>query len=137
VDVHSGGFSFKSALSVCDIMIIEMPLVKEDEMDASNPQQRRITPRNPGNTIEPVRLRLEEGDFIGKVQDISIVGIGILTCQRLEPGTWFMLEPAEPNRGLRPELRAEVRHTTKLDEMYLVGCRFARFLTTEDVMALG
>jgi hypothetical protein len=67
-------------------MIIVMPLVKEDEMDAINPQQRRTTLRNPGNTIEPVRLRLDEGDFIGEVQDISIAGISNLTGQRLEPG---------------------------------------------------
>jgi hypothetical protein len=106
-------------------------------MDAVNPKERRTATRNPGNTIEPVRIRLEEGELVAKVQDISIEGIGILTRQRLEPETWLALEPAEPNRGLCPELRAEVRHTTKLDTVYLVGCRFARFLTTDDLMALG
>lgn len=106
-------------------------------MDAINPKECRTATRKPGNTIEPVRLRLEEGEIVAKVQDISIAGIGILTRQHLEPGTWVVLEPAEPNRGLRPELRAEVRHTTKLDKEYLVGCRFARFLTADDVMALG
>lgn len=107
-------------------------------MDSINPKDRRTVTRNPGTTIEPVRLRLDEGEIIAKVQDISIDGIGILTHHRLEPGTWLVLEPAKPNRGLSPELRAEVRHTTKLAEAaYLVGCRLARFLTSEDVLTLG
>jgi len=71
------------------------------------------------------------------VQDISITGIGILTRQSLETGTWFVLEPSRLGRGLRPELRAEVKHTTKLDNGYLVGCHFERFLTVQDVQALG
>jgi Flp pilus assembly pilin Flp len=106
-------------------------------MDGINPKERRTATRNPGVTIEPVRLRIDEYEIVAIVQDISVEGIGILTRQPLEPGTWLVLEPAEPNRGLLPELRAEVRHTTKLDKVYLIGCRFARFLTTEDVMTLG
>jgi hypothetical protein len=106
-------------------------------MDAINPMDRRTATRNCGNTIEPVRLRLDDGEIVARVHDISITGIGILTRQRLEPGTWLVLERAEPKRGLCPELRAEVRHTRDLDNDYLVGCRFARFLTVEDVTALG
>jgi len=109
-------------------------------MDAITPKERRAVTRNPGNTIEPVRLCLEGDEIVARVQDISVTGIGILTRQRLEPGTWLVLEPAEPSRCLSPELRAEVRHTRKCDkeeEDYLVGCRFSRLLTMEDVMALG
>jgi hypothetical protein len=106
-------------------------------MDGINPKEHRTATRKPGNTIGPVRLRFEEGEIVASVRDISIAGIGILTHQRFEPETWLVLEPAESNRGLCPELRAEVRHTTKLGKEYLVGCRFARFLTAEDVMALG
>jgi hypothetical protein len=106
-------------------------------MDAINPTEGRTVNRHLGNTIEPVRLRLEGGEIVARVLDISVAGIGILTCQRLELGTWLVLEPADPNRGLRPELRAEVRHTTKLDAEYLVGCRFERLLTADDVVALG
>ena len=107
-------------------------------MDASNLQERRTITRNPGNTIEPVRLRFKEGEIVAKLQDISVAGIGILTRQRLQPGTWLVLEPAEPSRSLSPELRAEVRYTRKCDqEDYLVGCRLSRLLTMEDVMALG
>ena len=107
-------------------------------MDAINPKERRTLIRHPGNTIEPVRLRLDEAEIIARVQDISIAGIGILTRRSLEPGTWLVLEPAEPRRSLSPELRAEVRHMRKCDEEdYLVGCRFSRTLTAEDMMALG
>jgi hypothetical protein len=115
-----------------------MPLTKDGVMDAINPAERRTVKRHPGNTIEPVRLRLDEGEFVARVHDISIVGIGILTRQRLEPGTWLVLEPAEPSRCLSPELRAEVRHIKKCDEEdYLVGCCFSRPLLMEDMMALG
>jgi hypothetical protein len=107
-------------------------------MDAISPAERRTVNRKPGNTIAPVRLRLDEGEFVARVHDISIVGIGILTRQHLEPGTWLVLEPAEPSRQLSPELRAEVRHLRTGDEgEYLVGCRFSRPLLMEDVMALG
>lgn len=109
-------------------------------MDAVPPKERRTVTRSPGDTISPVRLCLEAGDIVASVQNISIKGISILTHQRLEPGTWFVLKPAKPGRCLSPELKAEVRHTRKCDkeeEEYLVGCRFFRLLTVEDYMALG
>lgn len=108
-------------------------------MDAINPKERRSVTRQSGNTVEPVRLRFDKGgEIVARIQDISIAGIGIRTSQRLEPGTWLVLELADPSRCLSPELRAEVRHTEKCDtDDNLVGCRFSRFLTTEDVMVLG
>jgi hypothetical protein len=107
-------------------------------MDAVNPKERRTVIRKPGNTIGPVRLRLDEGGFEARVHNISITGIGILTHRRLEPGTWLVLEAAEPSQPSLPELRAEVRHLTKCDEEeYLLGCRFSNLLTADDIMALG
>lgn len=107
-------------------------------MDEINPADRRTVTRHPGHSIEPVRLRLDDGEFVARVHDISIVGIGIRTRRRLEAGTWFVLEPAEPGRRLSPELRAEVRHSKKCaEEDYLVGCHFSRPLSMEDMVALG
>jgi hypothetical protein len=107
-------------------------------MDAPNSTERRTVNRHPGNTIEPVRLRLDRVEIVVRVHDISVTGIGILIHQRLEPGTWLVLEPAQPRLPLSPELRAEVRHIRKCDdEDYLVGCLFSRHLTMEDMMALG
>jgi hypothetical protein len=107
-------------------------------MDALNPEERRSLTRNSGDTIKSVRLRLEEGEIVARAQNISVAGISLLIRKRLEPGTWLVLEPAEPSRCLSPELRAEVIYSRKGDkEDYLVGCRFSRFLTMEDVKALG
>ena len=107
-------------------------------MDEIDPKERRTVIRRPGDTFGPVRLRLEGGELIAKVQDVSVLGIGILAHQRLEPGTWLVLEPAQPRRSLSPELKAEVRYTRKSDkEDYLVGCRFSRLLTINDMKALG
>ena len=61
---------------------------------------------------------------------MPLLGAGNLACA----GTRW----AEPSSCLSPELRAEVRHTSKCDEEnYLVGCRFSRLLMVEDMMALG
>ena len=115
-----------------------VPWTKEGDMDATNPKERRSVTRHPGNTIEPVRLHLDDGEIVARVYDISITGIGILTPQHFEPGTWLVLEPARSSRRLSPELRVEVRHTRKCDEDdYLVGCCFSRPLTIDDMMALG
>ena|ERR1700677_2718533 len=115
-----------------------MLMTKKDDMDVPNSTERRTLIRHPGNTIEPVRLRFDKGEFVVRVHDISIVGIGVLTDQCVEPGTWLELEPAQPSRRLTPELRAEVRHIRKCDEEdYLVGCLFSRHLKMEDMTALG
>jgi PilZ domain len=106
-------------------------------MHALNFNERRIATRQSGNTIDPVRVHFEKGEIVAIVHDISVAGIGILTRQRLEAGTWLVLEPSGLALGLRPKLRAEVRHTVELDDGYLVGCCFARLLTVQDVMALG
>jgi hypothetical protein len=117
-----------------------MAWTKEDDMDASTPKERRAIRRNPGNTIEPVRLCFEQGEIVATVKDISVVGIGIVIHQRLEPGIWLVLKPAKQRRRLSSELRVEVRHTRTCDtdeDDYLVGCRFSRLLTLDDVTALG
>jgi hypothetical protein len=115
-----------------------MPLHQGRRHGCNQPEGTPNRNRNLGSTIEPVRFRLEEGEIVARVQNISVTGIGLLTRQPLEPGTWLILEPAEPSRYLPSELRAEVRFTRKLDEEdYLAGCCFSRLLTQEDVMVLG
>jgi hypothetical protein len=107
-------------------------------MDEINPKERRTVIRKPGDTIDPIRLRLEADEVIARVQDISVLGIGLLTRRRLEPGTWLVLEPAKSSRTLTTELRAEVRHSRKgHSEDFFVGCQFSRHLTPDDMMVLG
>jgi hypothetical protein len=66
-------------------------------------KERRTITRSQVDTIAPVRLCLEEGNIVATVQNISIKGISTLTHQRLEPGAWFVLEPAETGRCLTKE----------------------------------
>jgi len=114
-------------------------MTKEGDMGAITPNERRTVTRHAGNTIDPVRLRLDEGEPVpATVQDISIAGVGLVTRQHLDPGTWLVLETAKQLRISMPEIRAEVRHTRKWqEEEYLVGCCFDRYLTADDLMALG
>ena len=109
-------------------------------MDAILPDERRAVSRHPRDLAEPIQLHLEEKEceFVATVRDISIVGMGILTQQQLEPGMWLVLKPAEPRRTFAQEVRAEVRHTTNwAKDGYRVGCRFARLLTMDDLSAFG
>jgi hypothetical protein len=54
-----------------------LPLAKEEEMDAIKPKERRTLTRTSEDTIEPVRLRLEEGAIVAKVQDITVAGFSV------------------------------------------------------------
>ncbi len=105
-------------------------------MDAITPKNRRTIARFPRDAA--IRLSFEGGEIEATVRDISVTGMGVLTLRQFEPGTWLVVEPADPARCFSPELKAEVQHTTRSDkEGYLVGCRFSRLLTIEDVMAFG
>src|SRR5436189_4513291 len=107
-------------------------------MDASSRPERRFVQRLSGHTLEAVRLRCDSFEAVcATVHDVSIVGIGMRTKTRIEPGSFVMLEPAEAWRKLSPELKAEVRYARKDGDDYTIGCRLCRFLTTDDVMALG
>jgi hypothetical protein len=107
-------------------------------MDEAKQPDRRAVARLPGTTIEPVRIQLDGGgETVAAVRDISIAGIGILLPQPLEPGTWVVLEPSRPKRRMSPPLQAEVRQATKCNDDYLIGCRFSRLLTMDDLMTLG
>lgn len=109
-------------------------------MTMSSPSDRRVVSRFPGFTLQPIRLRREMEMLVdaAAVQDFSVAGICFLSKQPLEPGTHVVLEPGTTRQTLLNELKAEVRHTTKLPEDgYLVGCRLLRMLTTDDIMALS
>lgn len=109
-------------------------------------KDRRIVARHPGTTIGAVRLRLNTGEALGSVVDISITGLAVLVKQPLKTGasflplksgTCFVLEPSNPENRLSSELRAEICHSSIHDSEYLIGCRFQRLLTTDDILSLG
>jgi hypothetical protein len=109
-------------------------------MDAISPKERRIVSRQPTNTLDSVLLHFDsmQPDIVTKIEDISIAGMGIRAPRHMEAGTLMVLEPARSSRRFAPELKAEVRHSVQCDnEDYLIGCRFSRYLTADDTMALG
>ena len=85
-------------------------------MDVMTPKERRTLSRLPKNESIRLRFEMNEGGFSATVRDISLYGMGILTQHQFEPGTWLVVEPVEPRRHFSPELRAEVRHSTKSDQ---------------------
>jgi hypothetical protein len=66
-------------------------------------KERRTLTRSHVDTIAPMRPCLEVHNIVATVQNMSIKGSGILTHQRLEPGAWFVQEPAETGRCLTKE----------------------------------
>jgi hypothetical protein len=106
------------------------------------PAERRATPRLVGNTIGPIRLRLQSSGNIlqGDVQDVSVKGIGLLVAPELpiESGESLALESGPSGAEPRPELTATVCYGRILQNgKKLLGCRFSRFLRVEDFETLG
>ncbi len=108
-------------------------------MDGPFPSERRAVRRNAGDTIGPVQFREPPAGQAQKarVWDISVQGIGILADCDVAPGTTLAIHAWSSQRS-SPELTAHVRHTTRRPNGgWLLGCRFARNLTMDDVLALG
>jgi hypothetical protein len=107
-------------------------------MAAPSQIERRAIKRMPGDTIGPIRFFREPGGIpeAASVWDVSIKGIGLVTEQRLEPGTSLTI-PLKTDKEL-PELKAHVKHARKLPPgKWLLGCDFSRFLTSDDILAMG
>lgn len=102
-------------------------------------KNRRAVERRPGHTIGALILQSGVGEppFAARARDISIAGIGLLTRRRIEPGTTLLVRRSEPEHEARA-MPVQVRYAQELlaDE-WLLGCRFVRHLTTEDLLALG
>ena len=97
-------------------------------------------PRVPGDTVGPLKLRVEPMalSFSTNVRDVSIQGMGLIADQAFVLGTSFVVESGPSGIALPMELTAHLRHATMLpDGRWLLGCRFSRHLTTEDFERLG
>jgi hypothetical protein len=100
--------------------------------------EARIVPRQPGNTLGPLRLKAGEKSFSADVQDISIMGIGLIGNGEYPAGSAFLIEGGPKRWKLSEPLRAELRHATRRDDgQWLLGCAFSRLLTADDIEALG
>jgi hypothetical protein len=111
-------------------------------MDA-NPtiaSEQRLVPRFPGETVGPLQLSADPAGttLTVNVRDISILGMGVVTRQTFPTGTFLRVKVGPGGAPLPDDLKAEVQHSTRLSaECYLVGCRFSRRLTVEDILAMG
>jgi len=102
--------------------------------------EHRAVPRVPGDTVGPLKLRVEPMalSFSTNVRDVSIQGMGLIADQAFVLGTSFVVESGPSGIALPKELTAHLRHATMLpDGRWLLGCRFSRHLTTEDFERLG
>jgi len=102
--------------------------------------EHRAVPRVPGDTVGPLKLRVEPMalSFSTNVRDVSIQGVGLIAEQAFVLGTSFVVESGPSGIALPMELTAHLRHATMLpDGRWLLGCRFSRHLTTEDFERLG
>jgi hypothetical protein len=108
-------------------------------MDGPATPERRILPRHPGNTLGPFRMQVETLGLSVPVNiwDVSIQGIGILSDREVQPGTAFVIEAQSRTTSPPTELTGQVRHATQRpDGTWLLGSRFARLLTTDDMASL-
>lgn len=98
---------------------------------------RRVT-RQPGSTFGPLRLTTGPGvEVQADVQDISILGIGMLVDLEFPVGSDFVVESMQGRAPVAP-LLANLRHARRRqDDRWLLGCSFSRTLTGDDVAALA
>ena len=108
-------------------------------VDGPSPSERRAVRRTSGDTIGPVQFREPPAGqaLKAKVWDISLQGIGILADCDVATGTALAIHAWNLERR-SPELTAHVRHTTRRPGGgWLLGCRFTRNLSMDDMLALG
>lgn len=107
-------------------------------MDGALPCERRSLSRRPGNTIGPLQVKADGTAISAKVWDISIQGVGLLVDRQFEPGMPLTVLPGQSGRPLFENLVAHVRHARQLSKAnWLLGCRFSRILTTNDMINLS
>jgi hypothetical protein len=116
-----------------------MSALPDPSKSESVKKNARIMLRQPGNTLGPLRLNAGIGGFFSAdVQDVSVLGIGLIVDQEYPAGSSFVIEDGPTGRKPSVVLTVEVRHATlQTDGRWLLGCVFSRLLTLDDVEALG
>src|SRR5688572_3050849 len=107
-------------------------------MHVQSEAERRSAKRFPGSSLGPLHLRPEpEATPVpATVLDFSIQGIGMLASEAFTSGTTICIHAAHPQR--RAPVEAEVRHVTPYGPgRWVLGCRFHRVLTVDDLRELS
>jgi hypothetical protein len=101
-------------------------------------QNHRLVLRKAGNTIGPLQITGPTESFSAGVQDISVIGIGLIGNAAYAIGSIFTIETGPEGRRLRERLTAELCHATRLnDGRWLLGCVLSRPLTVDDFEILS
>jgi PilZ domain-containing protein len=71
------------------------------------------------------------------IQDISLGGIALVCRQALRPRTHVLIQLSNEALGLTYDLSARVVHATRKDrDRWVIGCEFARELSTSELETL-
>jgi hypothetical protein len=82
---------------------------------------------------EPVGTWSKEELDTAWLGDISPDGIGLNMSQRFEPGTELIIELAETPKVLRRLVAHVVHATLEANGRWLIGCKFDRVLSLEEL----
>jgi PilZ domain len=124
---------------------VDLPaLVEPDHDQESRPAttslvDRRSQERFVLSNFCPVRLltRPSLQPFQGFIREVSREGIGLVVSRSVEPGTLLAIQLRKRLTGVSEILTAQARHATPVSPFHwLVGCRFSRNLTDEEMAAL-
>jgi hypothetical protein len=100
---------------------------------------RRGAERYPCSLLPFWRLSGEEPFDVppASVRDVSATGIGLRVAQPLELGSVLILTLQAGDHRLSRPLPARVMHATRQEDGgWLLGCRFVRPLSPQDLLAL-
>src|SRR5436305_11418722 len=103
-----------------------------------DPAERRTAERFPVNAETTCSFLgpVVEDFGPGKIRNISMEGIGLLTVRRVEPGTLLAVGLSNPARGFTKNVLVRVVHATPQPGGCLVGGTFQTPLTYQELSTL-
>jgi hypothetical protein len=102
------------------------------------PADRRAAERFPVNAEASCPFLSPVVEDFGpvKIRDISMVGAGLLTSRRVEPGTTLAITLANTAKGFSKTVVAKVVHATPMPGSCLIGVTFTTALTYQEMTML-
>ena len=103
-------------------------------MSAYSGSEHRGMERHMGQTLGEIALQVEPDAAVykGHVRDWTIQGMAIVTDLSVLPGAHVTVHLRLQHRTVT--IDAEVKHATALEDgRWLLGCRFSRLLSVDDV----
>src|SRR4030095_409786 len=89
-----------------------------------------------GDTVCPLIAPVAEHFGPGKLKDVSMAGVGLLTRRRAEPGGLLAVTLSNPAKGFTKTVLVRVTHATPGPGGYHVGGNFTVPLTYQEMTAL-